>query len=438
MAAHGTNKDDGAIFEVVPSARKITVPTTHRVLGSVGDHLSEHVTFKCPRTIDGHKVASCDRKYITWKNVDGQIGHDGVKVDTTSDPGYMLLTWSIRNGLTTKKGLVSFSLHFEDVDSKGAITYHWGTSCCTEGEILDSVNGVLGVYQSMYVAGDTLVIQDYTPVEGTTLTLDSAGINPTGQIEIDKDGEYDVTEYAKAKVQVSQPLEAPVITIDKGTVVATANGLPASKPLEKPEIAVREGVVYATANGVPASTPLADPGIEVEDGQVKVAVNDKMFTKDLEAPSISVSTEGVITASVGGVSVTHELSAKDDVDFRPENIAKGKNIFGFEGQFGDEFYKGKIVFRYSGDAPDTMKVRLWFVQKNDKHLAWPRNDIWLSAGEEREVELLKDSIIVGLALDYDLHFDYASPTKNCKNIYTTDRISVARVTGDDFYLTVMV
>lgn len=35
MASHDYIKDDGAFFEIVPSQRKVVVPTSHKVIGVV-------------------------------------------------------------------------------------------------------------------------------------------------------------------------------------------------------------------------------------------------------------------------------------------------------------------------------------------------------------------------------------------------------------------
>ena len=105
------------------------------------------------------------------------------------DDEYIYFTWTIRDGLTVANGAVQFSIHFEDTDDNGLVVYRWGTAPCTDCEILDSVNAVLGAYQAIYVAGDTLVIADYNPVKDGTLSLDSAGIIPSGTLEITKGGD---------------------------------------------------------------------------------------------------------------------------------------------------------------------------------------------------------------------------------------------------------
>lgn len=202
MANHSGIIDNGTAFEIVPNTRKITVPPMYKVIGTVGDHLSEQLTFRCPKLVDGHDVAGCARHYITWKNANQEVGHDELNI-ANSDDEYIYFKWLVRDGLTAAKGLVSFSIHFEDLDANGLTIYRWSTTACTECEILDSINAVLGAYEAIYVVGDTLVIADYVPVKDGTLTLETNGLIPEGTMEINDNGTYDVGKYAQVEVSVN-------------------------------------------------------------------------------------------------------------------------------------------------------------------------------------------------------------------------------------------
>ncbi len=246
MATHSGIRDDGLRFQIVPSTRKITVPASHKVIGTVGDHMSEQITIMCPLTIDGHDIMGCARKFITWKNVSGDVGHDEL-VFIEKDEEYAYFTWTIRDGLTVASGMVQFSVHFEDTDDSGVVVYRWSTAPCTDCEILDSVNAVLGAYKAIYVAGDTLVIADYNPVKDGTLSLDSAGIIPSGTLEITEEGEYDVGQYAAVNVTVPGLYEDPTIEVDESTglITATANGKESTA-----QVVIPSCTVTATITGV--------------------------------------------------------------------------------------------------------------------------------------------------------------------------------------------
>ena len=225
MATHSTVKDTNAPFKIIPTSRQVQVPPDQKGIGAVGDHLSEKVTFEFPTTIEGHDVAKCDRKYITWKNGFGEMGHDELELLGT-DGESVYFVWTIRNALTVAKGLVEFSVHLECVAADGeSIGYRWSTATCKGCEILDAVNAELGADAAMWVTGDTLVIEDYTPVDGTALSLETPGIVPEGTLEINTEGVHDVARYAQAYVKYPDAFEVPAITAGAdGVITAEANG----------------------------------------------------------------------------------------------------------------------------------------------------------------------------------------------------------------------
>ena len=166
-------KDTGDVFVINPLKRTVEVPQNHRVIGTAGENLSEQITFRSPQIIDGRDISTCDLHYIAWVSANGINGHDDLKVARAID-GYVDLIWTIRQGLTAAVGLVQFAIHFEDKpSSNGDTPYHWGTSTCKDCRILESINTQLGVYKSIYVDGNTLVIADYTPVQDRVLELNS-------------------------------------------------------------------------------------------------------------------------------------------------------------------------------------------------------------------------------------------------------------------------
>lgn len=229
---HSTVKDSGTFLVVDPATRTVTAPEGQRALGVSGDHLSEQVTFEVPQFIDSHDVTMCLRKYITWANAVGEVGHDELTLDRTAD-GKAYFVWSVRDGLTMAPGFVKFSIHFEDADDAQRVVYRWGTKTCADFEVLDAINTTLGAYEAIYVAGNTLVIEDYTPVEDKTLALDMPGIIPEGTKVITEAGVHDVGTYAA--VEVVGVFEAPTISVngDTGVITATANGAETTHKLTK-------------------------------------------------------------------------------------------------------------------------------------------------------------------------------------------------------------
>ena len=228
MANHRGVKDGGAYFRIDPNSRKVIIPHTQSSIGTVGDHCSEQITFECPQMIDGHDVSQCALRYVTWINVHNEYGHDELQLAQVEQgaEGMIYLTWTIRNSLTVAKGVVQFSVHFEDKDSDGTTLYRWGTATCKDCDILDSVNAVVGAYEAIYVAGEALVFSDYNLVEGHTLSLETNGLIPEGTLRIEENGTYDIGEFAQVDVAVSFSAETPQIEVSEdGIVKATANGV---------------------------------------------------------------------------------------------------------------------------------------------------------------------------------------------------------------------
>lgn len=173
MSVHSGLIDSGAQFQIMPNTRSISVIDSYKVIGTVGDHLSEQVTFKIPLTIDGHEIKNCDRRYITWKNANGDIGHDNL-VFSDEDEEFLYYTWTIRDGLNVKSGLVQFAIHFEDMDEfdKNKVAYRWSTAPCGTCKVGDTLHASLGTYDPLWVSGDgVLHIGNYAPVENGILSL---------------------------------------------------------------------------------------------------------------------------------------------------------------------------------------------------------------------------------------------------------------------------
>ena len=287
---HSGIRDSGARLQIVPSTRKIAVPSANRVIGIVGDCNSEELTIQCPKIIDGHDIEGCASHYVTWKNANGEIGHDHLeilKVDNETETIYF--AWLIRGETTTTAGIVSFSIHFEDINANGRPIYRWSTTECSECEVLDCVNALVGAYESIYVTEDTLYIADHTPVRDETLMLQTKGIIPSGTLNITTNGSYVVNEFALVNVAVPSG-RTPTIRIEDGMVIA-------------------------------------------DDGTPQNAA-----TLQLDAPKIAVTEGGKITASANALETTYQLSAADDPNFIAENIAPNKTMFGVTGT-----YKGKTT-----------------------------------------------------------------------------------------------
>lgn len=463
MANHSGIIDNGTYFQIVPSTRKVIVPTAYKTIGTVGEHLAEQLTFLCPKTIDGHEIAGCARKYISWKNVNDELGHDELRVLKEDDEN-LYLTWTVSNGLTVAHGIVSFSVHFEDVNANNRVIYRWSTGVCKECEILDSINTVLNRYNAVYVAGDTLVIADYSVVEEKTLNIDSNGFAPEGTMRIEKNGTYPVGEYAEVDVSVDPPSGTMEITHNGTFDVTGFEKVYVKLPVETPQISVSEnGVVKATANATESQVQLNSEfdsefvpenikkgvnifGIEgtydiIPTGSKKITQNGVYDVSSVssievavpfETPSISVL-GSLITATANGKKKT--VSALDyAADLKPENIKKGVDVFGVEGTYdprplvrgtikdewtktlfptmhGSTDYGAKVYYRgYNADPIGDLGIVL-----NYEH------DMiaWVSNATPANMMALKDSFIVIVPTIFKMFEVSGSvrPTEEVEHIY---------------------
>lgn len=318
---HSGIKDSGARFQIVPSTRKINVPTSCKTIGTVGDINSEQLTFQCPRVIDGHDIEGCADHYVTWLNANGEMGHDHLDL-IEKDDECLYFAWTVRGETTTTAGVVSFSVHFADFSESGKPIYHWGTAECKECEILDTVNAVIGAFESIYVDGETLVFADHTPVRDKTLMLETPGIVPNGRKSIYTNGIHDVAEFASVDVAVST--ERP------------------------PIIEVRDGGMVVASDGTPQN----------------------VTTYQLDAPTIEVGEGGTVTAKSYGMETPHKLTFADDPDFLPANIRFGKTIFGVTGTCGVETTNMTIE---NESAEHTVMVQYYYVESGC--LDWERTGV---------------------------------------------------------------
>lgn len=382
-------KDDGAHFVIVPATRQVTVPASHKAIGAVGDHLSEQLTFECPKVIDGYDIPMCARRYVTWLNVNGEIGHDELK-DVKTENNKVFFTWTIRDRLTAAKGLVQFSIHFEDIAEDGeTIKYRWGTATCKSCEILDSINASLGAYAAMYVSGDTLVIADYTPVAGDALALETPGIVPEGTLVITENGVHDVGAFASASVNVPSGIypagvktiasngdhdvtnfktarvnvvlgETPTIDVDVDTrvITATANGVQETR-----QVTLVEGAALAGKKTTPCKIHVYSPPYGRPD-QIKESktVHLRMVYQTIEDTS---DRQGLFSRAeimsggaekkvcVGDVVAIQVLDTAQPVHFvtQVENITEGQTKASYNCDPVSDSAPGLLIVRITDENP---------------------------------------------------------------------------------------
>ena len=282
MAVHsGRIMDDGSKFQIVPSTRQIAVPQSHKILGTVGSHRSEQVTFQCPKEIDRHPVDGCSKHFVVWRNAEGGIGKCDLNVTETDDQ-YMYMTWVLYKDATAVPGVLSFSVHFEDYDGDGNLWYAWSTGECTGCEILGAVVDNTG--------------------DATALPVPEGYIKPRLCGNITENGLHDVTTWESANVDVYQPELRPEIFVENGTYKAP-EGCAYDQVQVLVQPALQEKVV--SENGEVA----ADSGFYGL-GKVTVDVQPNLEEMTVTGNGVVVPTEGHDGLSKVTVNVQPALQEK--------------------------------------------------------------------------------------------------------------------------------
>jgi len=134
---HSPVSDTETAIIVNEGTRGFSFPDNfNMVIGVVGDHNSEVVSFLLPRYIDNHDVSECAEHRIIWKRTtyvnddekvtEGYFDTDDIKI-SEDDESKVLLGWLISNEVTEEAGEISFALQLSDYDADGEPSYRWKT-----------------------------------------------------------------------------------------------------------------------------------------------------------------------------------------------------------------------------------------------------------------------------------------------------------------------
>ena len=127
---HSPVKDTEAAIIVNAGTRDFTFGEDFNpVIGVVGDHNSNEVTFLLPRYIDSHDISQCIKRVILWENkAAGTCGeYKRVGVEVSEDSETVKLTWLISGAVTKDAGDISYGILIEDYDEDNVLSYRWQT-----------------------------------------------------------------------------------------------------------------------------------------------------------------------------------------------------------------------------------------------------------------------------------------------------------------------
>lgn len=145
--------DTDTHFTIDPITRQIKNASHRKTTLMQFDHNSERFTFECPRYIEAHDMAECNKVEVHYLNIDGNRQNSGVyTVDDLQvmdgDETQVTCSWVISANATQLAGTLSFLLRFLCVDGD-IITYSWNTDMFTAQKISKGIDAS-GAFETKY------------------------------------------------------------------------------------------------------------------------------------------------------------------------------------------------------------------------------------------------------------------------------------------------
>lgn len=113
---------------VINGLRQFEVPKGYNLtIAYEGDVNSQKITFKLPRTHEGHDLADCSLKVIRWKNTNIKAEDSSnlkvINIDTTS----IIVEWIVPPAAFVVAGNIEVAISFYDVLNE-SLAFSWNTA----------------------------------------------------------------------------------------------------------------------------------------------------------------------------------------------------------------------------------------------------------------------------------------------------------------------
>lgn len=218
--------DDDGVFVINPATREITYTRDGEeayydlpVLVQ-GDCNSERLTFKIPKTVEGHDMSTCNLiriHYITIDSATSSQYKDAYDVplsdiDATSDEDYLRFTWLVDRNVTQTVGPISFAIQFACTVSSER------TETSVDEETGEETTVTVTVVNNLY----SLSTKPYTE-----LSI-SDGINNTKQAAEDFEDKYNsivITWHNDIEAAISRSNASNIKSIDQTTTSPDDSGI---------------------------------------------------------------------------------------------------------------------------------------------------------------------------------------------------------------------
>lgn len=132
-----TDAEESMPIEITPQ-RTFRVPSEYNTtLGYAGDVNSQIVTFKLPKTHEGHELSSCQKKKIKWKNLSSGLEDSNELTECNSYDDHWTATWEVPPEAMSQAGNLEVAISLYDIkDNK--IAFSWNTASYKGFQIADS------------------------------------------------------------------------------------------------------------------------------------------------------------------------------------------------------------------------------------------------------------------------------------------------------------
>lgn len=121
------------------TSRVVVVPDRYTVFGVEGDTNVERVKFKFPKIVGDNVDLTTLNLRVNFRNADGKLDKYLVDDVEEAEEGYITFSWVIQDGLTPKKGQISFVVQALKATSEGKFEKKWSTTLNKVGQILEGL-----------------------------------------------------------------------------------------------------------------------------------------------------------------------------------------------------------------------------------------------------------------------------------------------------------
>lgn len=121
------------------TSRVVLIPDRYTVFGVEGDTNVERVKFKFPKIVGDNVDLTTLNLRVNFQNADGKLDKYLVDDVEEAEEGYITFSWVIQDGLTPKKGQISFVVQALKATSEGKLEKKWGTTLNKVGQILEGL-----------------------------------------------------------------------------------------------------------------------------------------------------------------------------------------------------------------------------------------------------------------------------------------------------------